>query len=168
MEIPPWPCCCAEKVRLWDSCSPASTWPSPKPTTKTSSPTRSTHRPQTRNVHRSSTPVKMPPPDAYDCGTQRKKQSERANSDDRFRGDGVRRDDSHYSFQSEIGKQTTESATGERQRETFNQQLTYQTKAACAQGGADPKFFFSRRGASEEEVGDIAASDEEQDRDGGH
>src|ERR1700680_2169220 len=51
MEIPPWLCWCVEKARPWPSCSPASTRPSPRLTTKRSLQTRSIPKPQTRTFH---------------------------------------------------------------------------------------------------------------------
>ena len=94
-----------------------------------------------------------------DCRAQGKKQSGGAKSDDCFRGKGLRRDRGNYCIQSEIREEATKSAAGNRQRETFNQQLANQAETACAQSGSDAKFFFSRCGASEEEICDVTTRD---------
>jgi hypothetical protein len=41
--------------------------------------------------------------------------------------------------------------------------LTDDTPAASTERGANGKFFFTRSGASEEQIGDVAAADEKEE-----
>ena len=59
------------------------------------------------------------------------------------------------------GQSQPHGATGERQRQTFHQQLGDDPRPAGAQGEPDCDFLLARRGAGDLEIGDVSAGNQE-------
>src|SRR5256884_6986485 len=71
-------------------------------------------------------------------------------------------DGRHDPFEAAIRKETTCCAAGKSQNETFDEQLANELAASGTNRGAHGNFFFAGSGASEKQVGHVAASDQEQ------
>src|SRR5207253_497965 len=71
-------------------------------------------------------------------------------------------DERHDPFEAAIRKETTCCAAGKSQNETFDEQLANELAASGTNRGAHGNFFFAGSGASEKQVGHVAASDQEQ------
>src|ERR1051326_3389470 len=66
----------------------------------------------------------------------------------------------------EVGEQDAESAAGRAEQEALRSQLAYDAAAAAADGCADGEFARAGRRANQEQITDIGAGDEKQERNG--
>ena len=60
-----------------------------------------------------------------------------------------------------IGEEDAECAADEREKRAFGEQLADDAAAACAERGAEGDFTFAGGGASEDEIGDVDAGNQE-------
>ena len=64
-------------------------------------------------------------------------------------------------MKSAIGEDDAERATNEREKCAFGEQLADDAAAACAEGCTEGDFTFAGSGASEDEIGDVDAGNQE-------
>ncbi len=64
-------------------------------------------------------------------------------------------------MKSAIGDDDAERAANERKKRAFGKQLADDAAAACAEGCAKRDFTFASSGASEDEIGDVDAGNQE-------
>ena len=65
------------------------------------------------------------------------------------------------------GNQGPERGTANSQKQTFEQELADEARTARAQNGAEGKFLFAAGGAGEHQVGNVAATNEQEQGDAG-
>jgi len=65
-----------------------------------------------------------------------------------------------------VGGEESDGGAGEREQQALNEHLQYEIGAAGAQSGPYGEFLAAGDGAGDEEIGDVCASDEENEADG--
>jgi len=103
----------------------------------------------------------------HDRHRQREEQDGSIQPDDRLRGNDARRNHGDEGLEPAPGHERAEGGASQGQNEAFDQELAHEPPAARAQGGPDGELLLARGGPGEEEIGHVAAADEQEQADGG-
>src|SRR6266446_10709636 len=97
---------------------------------------------------------------------QRKEENRSVEPDYCFRRNNFLRYDCDEGLEASPSKQCAEARAADRQKEAFHKQLADEPPAARSESGANGELFFASGGAGKEQVGHVAAADQQQQPDG--